>query len=601
MEFISKLAFALDHYMRLGALAVGAFGLGYALIAPIIGRAFPILLLLALSCSTGLGLLALCFLLLGLLGRFDALSLATVVALAFVVGVLAAYDLARRRRRSPECLDLGELTVLRQVSPWVWLAIALAMLPYLLRPLNPPLEWDELMYHLPYVRFWVEQGRLAIDEGSRYPYFPYAYHMLYVPAFVLGSDVLPHLVHGLAGWLTAALIVSFGVRHYGPAVALVAMVLFLAGAGSWQFSSAYIDLALTLFVNAALLTLLLARQERRDGWFYVSALLIGMAAGTKYQALTFCLLWLVLALALRPRPSVLAGALLIAVIAGGFWYLRNVIVTGDPFHPLGGELFGFHLWDTTDLKDQLADARKGIDPPPPFLWLPALGALALWRTHAGVTRQMLLVAAAMVLVWLVTSGNERYLMPALPLLSLLAALALVQTWHWVTARLQSRVRLSPALLRASPAVFVLLVALAFWPQSRKAWDRIAVTHAARDETLAGRLGAYQILRRLAAEPGIGLYQIGFEGQLYYAPRNTVGEHFGKYRYRNVYALANDPAALARHFCSLGLNAMLINDDPRAHRGLQFAPNMADYFELAEQTPTHRLYRLKAACEEQPKP
>jgi len=601
VEFISKLSFALDHYLRFAALAVGAFGLGYALIAPIIGRSFPILLLLAISCGNGLTLLALCFLLLGLLGRFDPLSLATVAALAFVVGVLAVHDLVRRRRRTPECIDLGELTELRQVAAWVWLVILLALLPFLLRPMNPPLEWDELMYHLPYVRFWAEQGRLAIDEGSRYPYFPYAYHMLYVPAFVLGSDVLPHLVHGLAGWLTAVLIVSFGLRHYGPAVALVAMILFFAGTGSWQFSSAYIDLALTLFVNAALLTLLLARQERRDGWFYVSALLIGMAAGTKYQALTFCLLWLVLALALRPRPAVLAGALLIAAIAGGFWYLRNFIVTGDPFHPLGGGLFGFHLWDATDLKDQLADARKGIDLPPPLLWLPALGALALWRTHAGVTRQMLLVAAAMVLVWLMTSGNERYLMPALPLLSLLAALSLVQAWRWVGAELQSRVRLSPAVRRASPWVLVLLMALGFWPQTRKAWDRISVTQAERDETLAGRLGAYRIFRRLAAEPGIGLYQIGFEGQLYYAPKNTVGDHFGKYRYRNVYALAYDPAALARYFCSLSLNAMLINDDPRAHRALQFAPRMSDYFELAEQTPTYRLYRLKAACEERPRP
>ncbi len=601
MEFISKLVFALDHYMRLVMLAVGAFGLGYALLAPIIGRRFPILLLLALTCSSGLALLALCFLLLGLLGRFDPVSLATVVALAFVVGVFALYDIVRRRRRSPEWLGLGELTALRQVSAWVWLAILLAMLPYLLRPLNPPLEWDELMYHLPYVRFWAEQGRLAIDESSRYPYFPYAYNMLYVTAFVLGSDVLPHLVHGLAGWLTAVLIVSFGLRHYSPAVALVAMALFLAGVGSWQFSSAYVDLALTLFVNAALLTLLLAKQERRDGWFYVSALLIGMAAGTKYQALTFCLLWLALALMLRPRPSVLAGALLIAASSGGFWYLRNLIVTGDPFHPLGGALFGYHLWDAIDLKEQLGDARKSIDLPPAFIWLPAIGALALWRRQPDVTRPMLLVAAAMVLVWLVTSGNERYLMPALPLLSLLAALALVQAWSWVSARLQPRVRLSPAVLRASPAVFVLLVALGFWPQTRKAWDRISVIQAARDESLAGRLGAYRVFRRLAAEPDIGLYQIGFEGQLYYAPRNTVGEHFGKYRYRNVYALANDPAALARHFCSLGLNAILINDDPRAHRSLQFAPQMSDYFVLAEQTPTYRLYRLKSACEGRPKP
>lgn len=594
MEIIDKLVYALDHYARAAALALAAYGVGSLMLA----RLFSTTALLrlertALAVTVGLALLALLVLALGVAGQFNA------VALGVTVGGAAALGIYRLLRRPvAPVLLVDESARWRRVPLFVWLAAFVALLPFILRPLNPPFEWDELMYHLPYVRFWAESGGLAIDERLRYPYFPYGYHMLYVVAYVLGTDVLTHLVHGLAGWLTALLICCVAVRLYGVAVALVGAVLFIASVGAYQFSSAYIDLALTLYVSASQCALLLGhRSGGRAGWFYLSGLFIGMAAAIKYQAAIFGLLWLVLLLVVARRAKVLAVSIVVATGAGGYWYVRNFVMTGDPVHPLGGSLFGFHLWDATDLRGQLTDVGKAIELPFALLWVPALGLLPHWRRLDRMTKLLFAVTGYGVLSWIATSGHSRYLMPAFPALCLLSALASVRlTQAVVDSAVFGRLRGAlPAPLRtALPIVFVSLVAVAFLPQTRKAWDRIAVDQAERDQVMAPRLTAYSVLRDLAREPSTRLVQIGFEGQLYYAPPGTVGDHFGRYRYRTIYGMAGQPAVLANWFRAHGFNTLLINDAPNAHAGLRFPESMAEHFDLVQQTEHYRLYRLRGS-------
>jgi hypothetical protein len=76
------------------------------------------------------------------------------------------------------------------VSLWA-LVLAAVILPLMLEPLRPPHDWDELMYHLPYARFWAEQGGLDVNEWLRFPVFPYSMELLYAGALLVGSDVLP--------------------------------------------------------------------------------------------------------------------------------------------------------------------------------------------------------------------------------------------------------------------------------------------------------------------------------------------------------------------------------------------------------------------------
>jgi hypothetical protein len=206
-------------------------------------------------------------------------------------------------------------------------------------------------------------------------------------------------------------------------------------------------------------------------------------------------------------------------------------------------------------------------------------------------------AAYSVAAWVLTSGHSRYLMPAYPVLAILAAIALVRAGEWLgrtVARGRSVGRDMPQAALGARVAFVLVVAASFAPQTIKAWNRIATSQAARDRVMADRLSGYALFRQLAADPTIRLFQVGFEGQIYYLPPHSIGEHFGPGRYRTIHQLASDPARLAAHIQSLGANAIVINDTVDPHRDLRFPPEMSRYFDLVIQTPSARVYRLKAA-------
>ncbi|EHG3698655.1 hypothetical protein J4267_004253, partial [Shigella flexneri] len=54
----------------------------------------------------------------------------------------------------------------------------------------------------------------------------------------------------------------------------------------------------------------------------------------------------------------------LATILGGiYWYVRSFWISGDPFSPAGGNIFGHYLWNEIDLQVQTAEqARHGISP-----------------------------------------------------------------------------------------------------------------------------------------------------------------------------------------------------------------------------------------------
>ena len=72
---------------------------------------------------------------------------------------------------------------------------------------------------------------------------------------------------------------------------------------------------------------------------------MGVAVGSKYQALFFLPFLAMTLVLVDRRPSTLLLVLVCLVVPCGYWYARNAIMTGDPFNPLGGKLFGFTDWN----------------------------------------------------------------------------------------------------------------------------------------------------------------------------------------------------------------------------------------------------------------
>jgi hypothetical protein len=593
VEIFSKIWFTLLQYLWLTGLVLSAYGTGALLVdrCPSATR-WPVGVRTILCITNGLGLLLLSFLGLGVAGVFTPAPVcAILIASLFyglykIKGVLQAWD---------QTQPLGLRSIIQQSGGWFWIAtLSLIALPFLVKPLQPPLEWDELMYHLPYAKLWAEEGGLTLNPWLRYPLFPYNFNLLYAASLLLGNDVLPHLIHALAATLVTIGLGIAGSHTFGKPVGVLSALLFLASA-SWGFDTAYIDLGLTLFVSFAFLTLALWFEHQDDTLVVVAAFLFGLAAGTKYQALLFAPIFGFWIIFRTRRPMTYLRVLIAFAIGGAFWYMRNLLVSGDPFHPFGAKVFGYWLWDQADLAALVADIGAHQEWPKLYM-LPALLALFFLRGATPIFHALCLSGFAALALWLVTTpGYERYLMPTYPFLALMSAVVIVRLagkikLHRVIATIS--LTIGSRMRSVSLAALLLIISVISFRQTHDYASRIPATREMRDAYLSERLAGYDMFQSLPSDSQWRLYQFGFEGELYYSPVFVVGEVFGPGGYRHVYEMASDPAVLANWIGSLGLNGFILNTSRHPFDKVKFGPNFDDHFELVAETRSARLYRIR---------
>lgn len=567
---LPKLLVVAQHYALLLLLVAAAWGLGRAalrlILPPVLAGPFrhPV------SLSVGLGLLIVVLQLLAVAGWLRAGPLAG-VALA-TLG-LAAVELARCPWRAS--LAAGRATW-RAMPPATRLLAAAALAlaaSTMLRPLAPPRDWDELMYHLPHAVQWAASGQLTVNDWLRYPWFPYNYNLLYAAALVAGNDLLPHFLHALAGWITALLLLAWARGHFGWNRALLATVLWLWLTRDYA-GNAYIDLGVTLFLFLAYLALERWWQEREGGWLVLCAFALGVAVGAKYQALAVLPFALGVAAIRRPGPRLAAAAVLAFLIPCAYWYVRNFVLAGDPVAPLGGRIFGFTDWNLVDYEMQMADLRRVASAPPRLLWPAVLGIG--WALVRGSAALRLAAAFALwfLLSWAASSRYARYLLPAYPVLVVFAVLG----WEHLlraAARVLRRGWLPGIARGVGLSALLAVVAVAGGMDLARSWRSIATSSQERDALLAEQLVGYRMWQYLRDHPQGRIYQVRLEDGIYYAPRPIWGDHFGPWRYGDYVRL--DAAALRQRLLREGFDALLVHTGRAA--GIVRKQDFARHFDL----------------------
>jgi len=444
---------------------------------------------------------------------------------------------------------------------WLWLVLV-ALLPTLVAPLTPPQQWDELMYHLPHASQWAASGTLTVNEWLRFPWFPYNYDLLYAVALLLKGDVLAHLLHALAGWLVALITYRVGVRYAGHATAGLATAAWLVLGGP-LYASAYIDLGVALFLMTSAVAMWLWLQNRTQlAWLVAAAFALGLAAGSKYQALIYLPFFGAVLLRFERRPKAWAAVVMAFLLPCVYWYARNAIQTGDPFDPLGARLFGYHDWNEWDLTAQFNDLKGVANWPPKCLW-PALLALLMprfYRTPAW--RSTMLLAAYASIVWLLTSHYDRYLLPMFPLLALLSAQVVLEGGNWVL-RWRPHWVLEPRWMAQQLGLLLTLSAMGLlgaygWHTTEKALTSVAFTTEQREALLTRSLPAYPLVLKLHHPPGRRIYQFALENLTYYAPNPIWGEIFGPWRNHDRMLLG--AKGLALRLRAEGFDTLLIRND-----------------------------------------
>jgi hypothetical protein len=437
---------------------------------------------------------------------------------------------------------------------------------WVIRPLGPPIAHDDISYHLPYARFYLEQGGLAVDETLRYPLHTHNYNLLYAVALLRDGTTMAQWVHAASGYLV--MLGTWGLaRHWFgwlAAVASVVLLLFL-GVFTQALGNAYVDLGLTLYFTASMVALVCWFQDRRNAWLFLSAAFLGTALGIKYSAIALSgLLGLVFIWASRNLRQVLLFAG-IAFLFGCFWYLRSLVISGNPIHPFASEVFGNYIWTKADINSQWSElGRHGIDKTPlNFILLPwqlimnpsqfhgSVG-LAGWiiglfylsllnfRRWPPILRALSLMSLAYLMFWFGSSQVMRYMMPVLPLLALavasLPALFLDVLGKRLAARGDTGAELSGAgKIKVLGKLLVIIPVTVFsWNTLHDDWHHLPLPKNAQEEFLSANRAGYELFKVARTHPSIGagpLLQLQLAADRFYFEGILYGDWFGLYPYR----------------------------------------------------------------------
>lgn len=606
---MALLAFALSHFAIIILLALLSYVLGRRLTWTVpYASAWEEV---AFSTGLGLGVLAYLVFFLGLLGLLYPLVVGGVIVVLVALCYPVWRDLARR---VPAGLRRARLPLLVLGAALLLLA---ALSPFWRMPLYPPTTFDAIMYHLPSAKIYVDQHQVVLARYLRFPLAPQTNEMLFTLALLFADDITAQLIQFLMALLVGVALYAWGRRVFSQRAGLWAAGLWLANPLVWWLgSAAYIDLSVTLFACLGVYAFFNWVTTRAQGWLILAAAMCGFAAGSKYTALFFIAALALPALYLGFRERRWRAAILFVVVASCVaapWYLRNVYYAGNPFEPFFPGIFGYHLWDDTDMNSQLRDwfyKGMGRDPgallllpwnltmhqglfgndaplmPLPFLALPLTIIAAIRRRYLI---GLLLISAADLLIWFFSAQIQRYLLPVMPLLILATAVMLDMLVAWVPRLCKGRI---PAVLAALG--FALCLVPAWFYAAGQVADKgpVPVTAAERNAYLSKELSAYPAHKFLNDRAGSAyrLYALYDEEMAYYADGTFMGNSFGPARFNQVLRGLGAGQWLYKALTNLQADYFLVTNYPHQVQ-LPEDAFFQDHFKLIYTDKATRLFQI----------
>lgn len=309
--------------------------------------------------ALGLGMLSLSTLLLGSLGLLFTQSAWALL----LVGLIVAWRTTAWRQRLPlrPRLALRWPTSGQFRNPLAWFSFLLIMVllwsllfAFFGHALLPPLDYDEVAYHLALPKLYIEHHRIVYVPFILQSNWPMNAEMLFTLALLLRSDILPHMIMLTVSVLTGYGIFSLGRRHFDGRVGVLGAALYASTPLVRRLSgSGLIDIALVFYVFAAVYAFALWMESERRGWLLIAGLLAGLAAGTKLTGAAFVALWSGIVLwnsrsRRRDWPTTaqdVAWFGLTAFVVVAPWYLRSYLFSGNPVWPFFHSLLGGKYWD----------------------------------------------------------------------------------------------------------------------------------------------------------------------------------------------------------------------------------------------------------------
>jgi 4-amino-4-deoxy-L-arabinose transferase-like glycosyltransferase len=441
LSHVENLPQRLPILLSAGLIAVAAIGLGDVVLRRLkleekLGAAERI----ALDYGLGAGLLGVVTLMLGRLGWLNPLLFRG------GLGLLAVVGLATSR--------LWRIGRVKLTSSSVFLAAAIApfIVVMILGSMLPSIDFDVLEYHLEGPKEYFRSGHITFLPHNVYTSMPFGVEMLHLAAMEVMGD---WWWGGLAGQLLIALfapaatvlIATTALRAGSARAAWCAAIVYISTPWIYRLAViAYVEGPLC-FYHAALVWAAVRGFEdrsisRRSIWCLIG-LLAGCAMGCKYPALVSAVIPFGVLSLVDCRRSRSIEPLLCYILGWGIvmgpWLAKNVIDTGNPVYPLANSIFHGRYWDQareikwsrvhgrqaatgTELVRALVDVAGRSDWQSSLYM--ALAPLAFLRRGSRPITWVLwgFVTYLFATWWLLTHRVDRFWLPLLPPLAVLAGL-----------------------------------------------------------------------------------------------------------------------------------------------------------------------------------
>jgi len=431
---------------------------------------------LARACALGAGAWSLLWFLLGALKLYRRPT-ALVATLLGVALFVLAYKRHRGTRPKTESMSAtGRVALSLSI-----LTGALA----LMAALAPPTAKDTLLYHISLPKIFIAAGGLTDVPYNIASFLPLGAELHSVWAMLLGQPLSERAAEAASGATQFAFFPLLVAFVYGWArrlrldrtwSSLAAVLTASVPTIYYVAASGYIDLALSLYVALAVEAVARWWKTLRTEQLVYAALALSFALCLKLTAI-FVVLPLALVILLRARQAQEEqeqhesagrarrasagrialgglGALVLACMLASPWYIRTWAQTGSPVFPFYLNIWkgSAQGWDTErSLLFQEINSRYGGYPKNALSYLAAPVRLSLmgqpdlpdfydgvlgvaflfglplivwawWRSGLDVElRIALMVSAVLFIFWLFSSQQMRYLLPALPALSVAVA------------------------------------------------------------------------------------------------------------------------------------------------------------------------------------
>lgn len=356
---------------------------------------------------------------------------------ASAVGVVT---LARRARSAPR-------PRLRTWQPWE-LALLCLLVAYvaldLLSVSAPISSPDALLYHAADPKLFADAHRIFAVPWNSSSYEPFSVEMLVLDGFMLWNSVQGAFAPLLLALVALAAVMGFAYRIAGRRAALLAGAIFFAQPFMvWETTSVFIESGIALAVALAGWNAFRFVRGSERSALVLAGVFTGGAAGMKYVGLFAALtisavVAASLARRLRPWHALAFGLPAVAVALP--WYVKNTVLTGNPFYPhLFGGLNASAAGELTSTMQTFGHGHSADD----FALLPArllvdgkpfdggqylsplfvlFAPLALFLRARGVVVLVWGGVLLYVVLWFVTSQQARFLLPLMPVLAVLGAL-----------------------------------------------------------------------------------------------------------------------------------------------------------------------------------